>query len=278
MSLESPSLKKNRTGKIITLFRKHYPKARCALYFTNPLELLIATQLSAQCTDKRVNLVTKKLFHTCKTAEDYAKIPLKKLETLIHSTGFFRNKARNIQKACQTLVEHHKGQVPEDFDKLVSLAGVGRKTAHVVMGTAFQQPSGLVVDTHVKRLSNRMDLVKTPNVYHIERALEKIVPKKCWILFSHWMIEHGRQICLARRPRCSLCFLSELCPKQGVTSPATRKKTSLSKQRNKPYENSCLYSSDLSFTVFCVPVIVRKSLKSKIRSKFRHAFCRRTSF
>lgn len=232
MPLESLSLKKTRMGKIITLFRKYYPDAHCALHFTNPLELLIATQLSAQCTDKRVNLVTKELFRTCKTAEDYAKIPLKKLETLIQSTGFFRNKARNIQKACQILVKHHKGQVPEDFDKLVSLAGVGRKTAHVVMGNAFQQLSGLVVDTHVKRLSNRMGLVKTPNVYHIERALEKIVPKKHWILFSHWMIEHGRQICLARRPRCSFCFLSELCPKQGVTPPATRKKASYLKKRN----------------------------------------------
>ena len=216
MPLESSSLKKIRTGKIIALFKKYYPEAHCALHFKNPLELLVATQLSAQCTDKRVNMVTKKLFRTCKTAEDYARIPLKKLETLIQSTGFFRNKAKNIQKACQTLVENHKSQVPEDFDQLVNLAGVGRKTAHVVMGNAFDQPSGLVVDTHVKRLSNRMGLVKTPNVYLIERELEKLVPKKHWILFSHWMIEHGRQICSARRPLCSLCFLSKLCPKQGV--------------------------------------------------------------
>ena len=223
MPLESSTLKKNRTGKIIALFKKHYPEAHCALHFKNPLELLVATQLSAQCTDKRVNIVTKKLFRTCKTAEDYARIPLKNLETLIQSTGFFRNKARNIQKACQTLVKHHKSQVPEDFDQLVNLAGVGRKTAHVVMGNAFDQPSGLVVDTHVKRLSNRMGLVKTPNVYLIERGLEKLVPKKHWILFSHWMIEHGRQICSARRPLCSLCFLSELCPKKGVL-PAKGKK------------------------------------------------------
>ena len=223
MSLESFTFKKKRTGKIITLFKKHYPEAHCALHFTNPLELLIATQLSAQCTDKRVNLVTKKLFQTCQTAADYADIPLQKLETLIQSTGFFRNKARNIQRACQTLVERHKGRVPEDFDQLVNLAGVGRKTAHVVMGNAFDQPSGLVVDTHVKRLSNRMGLVRTPNVFHIERALEKLVPKKHWILFSHWMIEHGRQICSARRPLCSLCFLSELCPKQGVISSPGKK-------------------------------------------------------
>ena len=223
MPLESLTLKKKRTGKIIALFKKRYPDARCALHFTNPLELLIATQLSAQCTDKRVNLVTKKLFRVCQTAEDYAKISLKKLETLIQSTGFFRNKARNIQKACQTLVKHHQSQVPEDFEQLVNLAGVGRKTAHVVMGNGFHQPSGLVVDTHVKRLSNRMGLVRTPNVFHIERELEKLVPKKHWILFSHWMIEHGRQVCSARRPLCSLCFLSELCPKRGVISTSGKK-------------------------------------------------------
>ncbi|MCY4512717.1 MAG: endonuclease III [Bdellovibrionales bacterium] len=229
MPVESPVFKKKRAGKIITLLRKHYPEARCALNFTNPLELLVATQLSAQCTDKRVNLVTKKLFHTCKTAEDYARIPLQKLETLIQSTGFFRNKARNIQKACQTLAECHRGQVPEDFDQLVNLAGVGRKTAHVVMGNAFNQPSGLVVDTHVRRLSNRMGLVKTPNVYQIERELEKLVPKKQWIIFSHWMIEHGRGICSARRPLCSSCFLSELCPRQGITP--TKQKNNPSKKR-----------------------------------------------
>lgn len=228
MPLESFILKKKRTGKIIILLKKHYPNAHCALHFTNPLELLVATQLSAQCTDKRVNVVTKKLFHACKTAEDYARIPLKKLETLIQSTGFFRNKARNIQKACKTLMEQHNGQVPEDFDQLVNLAGVGRKTAHVVMGNAFHQPSGLVVDTHVRRLSNRMGLVKTPNVYLIEKELEKLIPNKHWILFSHWMIEHGRGICSARRPLCSLCFLSKLCPKQGVTP--TKQKNNSSKK------------------------------------------------
>ena len=225
MPVESLTYKKNRVGKIITLFEKRYPTARCALNFRNPLELLVATQLSAQCTDKRVNEVTKKLFVVCKTAEDYADIPLKKLEQLIQSTGFFRNKAKNIQRACQTLVRLYKGRVPEDFEKLVALAGVGRKTAHVVMGNAFQQPSGMVVDTHIKRLSNRMGLVKTPNVFHIERALSDIVPKKHWIQFSHWMIAHGRTLCPARRPRCSLCFLFELCPKQGTGSG--RKKLSL---------------------------------------------------
>ena len=230
MPVESFVLKKKRAGKIIALLKKHYPNAHCALHFKNPLELLVATQLSAQCTDKRVNIVTKKLFRSCKTAEDYALIPLKELETLIQSTGFFRNKARNIQKACKTLMEQHKGQVPEDFNQLVNLAGVGRKTAHVVMGNAFHQPSGLVVDTHVKRLSNRMGLVKTPNVYLIEKELEKLMPKKHWILFSHWMIEHGRSICSARRPLCSSCFLSELCPKQGIT-PTKQKNNPLKKRK-----------------------------------------------
>ena len=214
MPVESLTHKKKRVGKIIALFKKRYPTAHCALHFKNPLELLIATQLSAQCTDKRVNEVTKKLFAVCKTAEDYADIPLKKLEQLIKSTGFFRNKAGNIQKACQTLVRLYKGRVPESFEKLVELSGVGRKTAHVVMGNAFQQPSGMVVDTHIKRLSNRMGLVKSQNVFHIERALSDIVPKKHWIQFSHWMIAHGRTLCPARRPRCSLCFLFDLCPKR----------------------------------------------------------------
>ena len=215
-SVESPAHKKNRIKKILQLFKKQYPGADCALRFANPLELLIATQLSAQCTDKRVNQVTKELFKVCKTAKDYAEIPLKKLEALVKSTGFFRNKARNIKKACQTLERQYKGRVPEDFDLLVKLAGVGRKTAHVVMGNAFQKTTGLVVDTHVKRLSNRMGLVNTPNVFHIERELEKWIPKSQWIQFPHWMIEHGRQICQARKPLCSLCFLSELCPKKGI--------------------------------------------------------------
>ena len=215
-------LAQRRIGPALRLFKKHYPKAECALRFKNPLELLIATQLSAQCTDKRVNLVTKSLFQTYKTAKDYAKAPLSRLEAAIHSTGFFRNKARNIKKACQTLEERHNGKPPANFDQLVDLAGVGRKTAHVVMGNGFQKPSGIVVDTHVKRLSNRLGFARTANVFHIERKLEKLIPKKDWIQFSHWMIEHGRQICLARKPRCGICFLSELCPKNGLAKAAAK--------------------------------------------------------
>ena len=216
---ESFDQKKSRLKRILSLLKKHYPSAHCALHFKNPLELLIATQLSAQCTDKRVNIVTKDLFEKYKTAEDYAKAPLKDLEKAVQSTGFFRNKARNLKKSCQILDKHYKGKVPKDFHKLTRLAGVGRKTAHVVMGNAFGIPSGVVVDTHVKRLSNRIALVDTDNVQQIEKTLEKLVPKKYWILFSHWLIEHGRKTCTARRAYCSLCFLNKLCPKSRVTTP-----------------------------------------------------------
>lgn len=219
MPQESFERKKIRLNSILSLLKKHYPTAHCALHFKNPLELLVATQLSAQCTDKRVNIVTGDLFQKYKKASDYAKAPIKDLEKAVQSTGFFRNKARNLKKACQNLETQHKGKVPKDFEKLTQLAGVGRKTAHVVMGNAFGIPSGLVVDTHVKRLSNRMALVDTENVHQIEKKLEKLVPKKDWIIFSHWLIEHGRKICTARKPHCSLCFLYKLCPKKKVVNP-----------------------------------------------------------
>ena len=206
-------LKKDRLKKILACFKKKYPDAHCALNFKNSLELLVATQLSAQCTDKRVNEVTKVLFKKYKKAEDYAKASQKQLEKDVKSTGFFRNKARNLKTSCQQLVKNHQGKVPKDLDQLVELAGVGRKTANVVMGNAFQISSGVVVDTHVRRLANRMGLVKTQNVEIIERELESLVPKKSWIIFSHWMIEHGRKICPARKPHCGICFLSSLCPK-----------------------------------------------------------------
>lgn len=218
MKKESFEKKKQRLGKILSLLKKNYPHARCALNFKNSLELLVATQLSAQCTDKRVNIVTNSLFQKYKKAKDYAKAPLKDLEKAVKSTGFFRNKARNLKNTGQSLEKYHNGEVPRNFDQLTQLAGVGRKTAHVVMGNAFQIPSGVVVDTHVKRLSNRMFLTDTNNVQQIEKKLEQLVPKKDWILFSHWMIEHGRNICLARKPRCSLCFLYKLCPRNKIPS------------------------------------------------------------
>ena len=214
--MESFDKKKQRLKSILSLLNKNYPSAHCALNFKNPLELLVATQLSAQCTDKRVNLVTQTLFKKYKTAKDYAKAPIKELEKAVQSTGFFRNKARNLKQSCQTLEKSYKGQVPKNFEQLTELAGVGRKTAHVVMGNAFQISSGVVVDTHVKRLSNRMGLVNTENVHQIERELEQLVPKKKWIIFSHWLIEHGRKICSARKPLCSLCFLYKHCPKKKI--------------------------------------------------------------
>ena len=202
--------------QIIKALKKQYPKAHCALHFKNPLELLIATQLSAQCTDKRVNQVTKPLFKKYKTAKDYSKAPLTELEKSIKSTGFFRNKARHLKESCTQIERNHGGEVPKDFDSLTELAGVGRKTAHVVMGNAFNISSGIVVDTHVRRLSNRMGFVATNNVQHIELELEVIVPKKHWIQFSHWLIEHGRLVCKARKPDCRLCFLASLCPQKGI--------------------------------------------------------------
>ena len=211
--MESFQDTKKRLNKIRALLKQNYPSAHCALNFSNPLELLVATQLSAQCTDKRVNLVTKKLFKKYKTARDYAQAQLSELEKDIQSTGFFRNKAKNLKSSCSDLHQYHKGKVPQDFDQLVQLAGVGSKTAHVVMGNAFNIPSGVVVDTHVKRLSNRMGLVKTPKVSQIEKQLEKLIPKKQWIIFSHWLIEHGRKICTARKAHCQICFLHSQCPK-----------------------------------------------------------------
>ncbi|MCZ0933422.1 MAG: endonuclease III [Oligoflexia bacterium] len=216
--MESFEKRKRRLKSILSLLNKNYPSAHCALNFKNPLELLVATQLSAQCTDKRVNLVTKTLFKKYKTAKDYAKASLSELEKEVQSTGFFRNKARNLKKSCEILEKSYKGQVPKNFEKLTQLAGVGRKTAHVVMGNAFQIPSGVVVDTHVKRLSNRMGLVNTENVHQIEKELEKLVPKNKWIIFSHWLIEHGRTLCAARKPLCSLCFLYKRCPRNKISS------------------------------------------------------------
>lgn len=216
MPRESLKHKKIRLTRILSLLKKHYPHAKCSLNFKNPLELLIATQLSAQCTDKRVNIVTKTLFKKYKTAKHYAMAPIENLEKDVKSTGFYRNKARNLKLSCQSLVKNHAGQVPQDLKSLIQLAGVGNKTANVVMGNAFAKASGVVVDTHVKRLSNRMNLVNTNNVSHIEKQLENLIPKQNWIMFSHQLIAHGRAFCTARRAYCSLCVLHSYCPKKQV--------------------------------------------------------------
>jgi endonuclease-3 len=182
----------------------------------NPLELLIATILSAQCTDKRVNIVTQELFKRYRSAADYANAPLADLEQAIKTTGFFRNKARNIKAACQAIVEKHGGKVPQTMEELIQLGGVGRKTANVVLGNAFGINIGVVVDTHVARLSYRLGLTKQKTPEKIEQELMALVPQKQWTLFSHWLIWHGRRRCFARKPDCTNCELLRLCPRLGV--------------------------------------------------------------
>ena len=201
---------------VLSLLKKYRPQAKCALYHKSPLQLLVATVLSAQCTDKRVNEVTKSLFKKYRTARAFAEADLKELQQAIYSTGFFRSKARNIKSACQKIQKNFKGQVPKNLPDLLSLPGVGRKTAHVIMGTAFNIPSGVVVDTHVKRLSYRLGWTTSKNPAKIEQDLARMLPKKEWIYISHALIWHGREVCGARTPRCSACFLQDLCPKNGT--------------------------------------------------------------
>ncbi|MEW6302406.1 MAG: endonuclease III [Verrucomicrobiota bacterium] len=205
-----------RTQRIIAGLRQTYPDAHCELNYTNPLELLIATILSAQCTDKQVNIVTERLFQKYKTAADYAQAAPADFENDIRRIGLYRNKAKNIRAACRALVERHGGEVPRTLEELTHLDGVGRKTANVVLGNAFNVNVGVVVDTHVARLSQRLGLTckKTPE--KIEQALMKLVPQKQWTIFSHWLIWHGRRRCAARNPDCAGCEIKELCPQIGV--------------------------------------------------------------
>jgi endonuclease III len=213
---------KKHAAAVVRRLAKAYPDAQCALKFRSPLQLLIATILSAQCTDKRVNLVTPGLFRKYRSAADFAAAPLPDLEREIQSTGFFRNKARNIKACCQELVDRFDGQVPEDLESLVELPGVGRKTANVVLGTAFGITSGVVVDTHVSRISHRLGMTKQKDAVKIERDLMELLPRRTWIDFSHRLIHHGRQICLARRPKCDECTLADICPKIGVAGAAKK--------------------------------------------------------
>ncbi len=210
------SKKKAPIEQTISLLKRYYPDAHCALNHNNPFELLVATVLSAQCTDERVNMVTPALFAKYPTPEKMSKAPLSSLESLVRSTGFFKNKAKNLKSAATKLVEEHGGEIPQDLEALVELPGVGRKTANVVLGNAFDIPSGIVVDTHVTRLSNRLGWVKTENAVQIEKILCKVVPEDDWILLSHLLISHGRAICKARKPDCAHCFLETTCPKRGV--------------------------------------------------------------
>jgi len=215
MPRESTAAKKERATKIIAALQRTYPNAHCELNFSNPLELLVATILSAQCTDKRVNLVTAELFKKYRSAKDFADAPLAEIEEAVKTTGFFHNKAKNIQACCRKLVELHGGEVPRTMDELHALAGVGRKTANVVLGNAFGINAGVVVDTHVTRLSNRLGLTKQTDAVKIEQELMQLVPQKQWALFSHWLIWHGRRRCDARKPDCANCEIQKLCPSAG---------------------------------------------------------------
>ncbi len=207
---------KRHAQRIVRILGQQYPDATCSLDFTTPLELLVATILSAQCTDQRVNLVTKDLFKKYRSAADYAAAATEVLENDIKSTGFYRNKAKNIRECCCQIVKQHGGQVPQDLETLVELPGIGRKTANVLLGTAFQIPSGVVVDTHVGRLSRRLGLTDQKDAVKVERDLMEQIPKKQWIAFSHQMIQLGRQFCSARKPNCDECPLREVCPRVGV--------------------------------------------------------------
>lgn len=212
---------RTRAAVIAKVLAAHYPDASCALVHRNPLELLVATILSAQCTDVRVNLVTPALFAKYPNAQAFADADLRELEKMIQSTGFFRNKAKNIQAACRELVAKHGGEVPRTMEELIPLAGVGRKTANVILGNAFDTP-GITVDTHVGRLSRRMGLTKHDDPAKVEKDLMMLIPAKEWTMFSHRMIFHGRQVCHARKPRCEGCALAETCPKFGVETKKKR--------------------------------------------------------
>ncbi len=215
MARESFADKKARTEKIIQSLHRAYPTAHCELNFTNPLQLLIATILSAQSTDKQVNVVTAELFKKYRTAEDYARAPMEDLQKDIQRLGFFRNKAKSIKACCQALVERHGGTVPSTMEELTHLSGVGRKTANVVLGNAFDINVGVVVDTHVMRLSGRLGLSRQTMPQKIEPDLMKLVPHSQWTLFSHLLIWHGRRRCFARKPDCPHCEVRKLCPSAG---------------------------------------------------------------
>ncbi|MGI8468110.1 MAG: endonuclease III [Pyrinomonadaceae bacterium] len=208
--------KRKRAAKIIKRLKKEYPDAHCALNHTNAFELLVATILSAQCTDGRVNIVTVELFRKYRAPHDYLNVTQEELEKDIHSTGFFRNKAKSIRGASEKIIENFGGEIPQTMNELLTLNGVARKTANVVLGNAFGIASGVVVDTHVSRLSQRLGLTEKSVPEKIEKDLNELVPKKDWIMFPHLLIFHGRKICQARKPKCAECVLENICPKIGV--------------------------------------------------------------
>ena len=203
--------KKEKVKNILVELEKKFGKPKCALNFNSPFELLVAVILSAQCTDKRVNIVTEEMFKYVNTPEDFANMPLEEIEEHIRSTGFYKNKAKSIKKCSQQLLEKYNGEIPQGMDELTELAGVGRKTANVVRGEVWGLADGITVDTHVRRITNLIGLVKNEDPIKIERELMKIVPKKSWIDFSHYIILHGRATCIARHPKCSECEIINYC-------------------------------------------------------------------
>ncbi len=205
------SSQKQLADKIFKLLKKNYPDPKPALEYSNPFELLIATILSAQCTDERVNIVTKTLFKKYQKPENYLKVSTEELEKDIYSTGFYKQKAKSIKNCCTQLIEKHNSEVPADFDELTNLPGIGRKTASVIAGNAFGIPA-IAVDTHVIRLTNLFHFVKTKDPFKIETKLKELLPEKDWIISSHLLATHGRKICIARKPKCLECFLADLCP------------------------------------------------------------------
>jgi endonuclease-3 len=212
MPRESDKELKDRMRKIIRLLNRAYPDAKCSLNHSNAFELLIATILSAQCTDERVNIVTADLFRKYRQPGDYLKVSAHELQDDIRTTGFFRNKTKSIQGTAKILAEQYSGRVPETIEELLELPGVARKTANVVLGNAFGVISGIVVDTHVTRLSRRLGLTEQRHPEKIENDLVEIVPKKDWVIFSHLLIAHGRKICKARNPLCAECVIEKYCP------------------------------------------------------------------
>ena len=208
--------KRERAAELLKRLPAIYPDAHCELVYSNPLELLVATILSAQCTDKRVNMVTPGLFRRCPTVADYAAISQEEMEVLIRSTGFYRNKSKNIRAMAAALLERHGGEVPSTLESLAALPGVGRKTANVVLGNAFSKNEGIVVDTHVSRLSQRLGLTKFTDPIRIEQDLIKLFPRSFWTDFSHCLIFHGRRRCPARKPDCAQCELNDICPSAKV--------------------------------------------------------------
>jgi len=211
MSRESLKNRKIRISEIISILKLEYPDSKCSLVYESPFQLLVATILSAQCTDERVNKVTGKIFPIYPDAHSFSKLTVKKIGQLIYSTGFYNNKAKNIKTMSDIVAKDYNGEIPDNIELLTQLPGVGRKTANVVLGNVFDVPS-LVVDTHVTRITNLLKFVKSRNAVIIEKELNKIVESKDWSIFAHLLIDHGRKVCIANRPQCSLCSLNNLCP------------------------------------------------------------------